>query len=382
MAKSPEKRDYYEVLGINKNASADEIKSAYRKLAKKYHPDTHPENPKEAEEKFKEISEAYEVLSDSNKRTQYNQFGHEGIKSTFGKGGFNWSDFTHFSDIEDLFGNFFGGSGGSIFGDIFGTGRSTTRRRQGVNLRYDLELDLKESAFGCEKTIKITHAKQCDVCKGTRAKSSTSFSTCPNCNGRGQVTYSQGFFNISRTCSRCEGEGKIITAVCESCRGKGTIQSTKSLLVKIPPGVYTGSQIKFSGEGEAGIHNGPPGDLYIVINVRPHHIFERENNDLYCTIPITFTQAALGAEVDVSTLDGKDVKMKIPPGTQTHKMFRLRGKGIPSIHGHVRGDQLVQVIVTTPTALTPKQEELLRAFAQTEQKSSKSDHGFFDKFKK
>lgn len=372
------KRDYYEVLGVDKGVSEEEIKKAYRRLAMKYHPDKNPDNKKEAEEKFKEISEAYEVLSDQNKRAQYDRFGHEGMSDIFGRGGFTWSDFTHFGDIEDIFGDFFGGSSiGGLFEGLFGRGRARQRAR-GADLRYNLEIDLREAAFGCEKKIEVPRQEGCPTCKGSGARPGTSKKSCPSCRGSGQVRYSQGFFSIARTCESCRGEGQIIETPCSDCRGQGLVQKTRTIEVKIPAGVETGSRLRITGEGGAAPYGGSPGDLYVVIYVRPDERFIREENDILCEVPISFPQAALGAEIEVPTLDGSKIKMKVPAGTQSHKIFRLRGKGIVNLHGHGRGDELVKIIIQTPTHLNQKERELLRQF---EHLRGEKGRGVFGKVK-
>lgn len=373
----PKKRDYYEVLGISRNATAEEIKSAYRKMAKKYHPDINP-NSKEAEDKFKEASEAYEILSDANKRATYDQYGHEGLKGSFGSGGFKWSDFTHSSDIEDIFGNFFGGS---IFGDLFG--RQTSSRQKGyrgADLRYDIELTLEEAAFGCEKTISLTRNEPCEVCSGSGVKPGTSKKKCSSCGGSGQIRYQQGFFSIAQPCNRCGGEGMTIESPCSKCGGHGRISQDRTLTPKIPAGVDTGSRIRLRGEGEAGVSGGSTGDLYIVIFVKKHPIFTREDENILCEMPVTFSQAALGAEIEVPTLSGEKIKMKVPSGTQTHRLFRLKGKGMPSIQGYGQGDQFVRIIVVTPTNLNQRQRELLEELNRISG-SPKDDKGFFERVK-
>ncbi|MDI6785471.1 MAG: molecular chaperone DnaJ [bacterium] len=352
------KKDYYEILGVNRNASADEIKKAYRALAKKYHPDANPGN-NSAEERFKEAAEAYEVLSDSEKRSRYDQFGHEGVASAFGKNGFTWSDFTHQADIEDILGDFFEGG---IFGDIFGFG-GKRRTRRGADLKYDLMLDLKEAAFGCEKKIKVSRLERCGTCNGSGAKPGTKKVTCPMCQGRGQVRHVQGFFSISRTCSQCSGKGEIISTSCSTCHGKGQVKNVRTIMVKVPAGVDIGNRIKIPKEGEMSAASGATGDLYVVINVKEDNIFIREENDILCETHITFTQAALGCEISIPTLDDKNIMMKVPLGTQSHKVFRLRGKGIPYLHGGGRGDQHVRVIVETPKNLSEEEKNLLREFA-------------------
>jgi molecular chaperone DnaJ len=360
------KRDYYEILGVSRNADQGEIKKAYRRLALKYHPDKNPGDKKKAEEKFKEISEAYEVLSDSQKRSTYDQFGHEGLQGAFKGGGFSWSDFTHFSDLEDIFGGFedlLRGFG--IAGDFFGFGgrRTRTGPRKGADLEYRLEMELKEVASGVEKTVEIPRRELCNVCKGEGAKPGTKKSACARCKGTGQVIATQGFFSISRTCERCGGQGSVIETPCGECRGSGMIRVKRRIKIKVPPGVDTGSHLRISGEGEAGQRGGPRGDLYILIQVNPHEIFERHNNDIFCEIPISFVQAVLGGEVTAPTLNGR-VKLKIPPGTQSGQIFRLKGKGIPDLHGYYTGDELVRVMVETPTGLNEHQQTLLKQFAE------------------
>lgn len=344
------KRDYYEVLGVDRGANEEELKKAYRKLALKYHPDRNPGN-KEAEERFKELSEAYQVLTDPEKRAQYDQFGH----AAFGDGGPFRGGFDFTSGFEDIFGD--------IFGEFFGTGTGRRRGRvRGDDLRYNLDITFEEAVFGTEKKIKVPRQGPCDTCRGSGSKPGTSPRTCPTCRGRGQVSFQQGFFNVSRTCAQCRGEGTIISDPCSSCNGQGRVRKFHTLSVKIPPGVDTGSRLKLKGEGESGISGGPGGDLYVVIQVEPHPLFVRDGLHIICEIPISFVQAALGVEIDVPTLEGK-VKMKIPPGTQSGKVFRLKGRGVRDVHGYHQGDQLVRVMVETPTHLTARQKELLKEFA-------------------
>ncbi|HEX9024656.1 MAG TPA: molecular chaperone DnaJ [Geobacteraceae bacterium] len=367
-----EKRDYYEVLGIHRNASETEIKKAFRKLAIQHHPDKNP-GDKEAEEKFKELTEAYEVLSDPQKRAQYDQFGHAGLGQ--GAGGFYGGGFGAGSPFGDIFSD--------IFGDIFGGGggRQRSRGRRGDDLQYTMEISFEEAAFGVENKIDIPYAKRCDNCAGSGAKPGTEAKTCPTCRGAGQVRFQQGLFSISRTCSHCNGEGRVVETPCPICRGSGSIRDRKTLSVKVPAGVETGNRLKLVGEGGQGTKGGPNGDLYVLITVKEHPIFTREGNDVICEIPISFTQAALGCEIEVPSLDGK-VSLKIPEGTQSAKTFRLRNKGIPTLQGYGRGDQLVVIRVETPVNLTRKQKELLEEFArisgETTQPMSKR---FFDKVK-
>ncbi len=363
------KRDYYEVLGLNKNASDDEIKRAYRRLALKHHPDRNPDNSKEAEEKFKEICEAYEVLSDPQKRKTYDQFGHDGLRGAFtgAGGGFDWSDFTHFSDLEDIFGNFsdiFSGFGIDLGGFGFGgTTQRGRRPRRGASLRAEVEITLQEAASGTKKVIRLPRYERCSVCKGEGTKPGTKKITCPECQGQGQVRTMGGFFTISRTCARCGGEGTVVKTPCRNCRGTGRAKKERKIHITIPAGADTGLRLRISGEGEAGTRSGPPGDLYVDIYVQPDEMFERHGNDLLCEVPISFAQSALGAEIEVPTLDGK-AKMRLPEGTQSGKIFRLRGKGLPDVHGYGRGDELVKVVVETPTGLNARQKQLLKEFAE------------------
>lgn len=358
------KKDYYELLGVARNAGDDDLKKAYRKLALQYHPDRNP-GDKPAEEKFKEISEAYSVLSDGQKRAQYDQFGHAAFGDG-GAGGFSGGGF------EDVFGD--------IFGEFFGGGQ---RRRQsrGDDLRYNLAVKFEEAVSGTEKKIKIPRHGPCETCRGNGAKPGTAPQTCPTCRGRGQVAFQQGFFSVSRTCSQCQGQGSIIKDPCTGCNGAGRVRSMHTLSVKIPAGVDTGSRLKLRGEGETGPVGGSPGDLYVVIQVESHPIFVRENLDILCDVPISFVQAALGAEIDVPTLDGK-VKMKIPGGTQSGKVFRMKGRGVKDVQGYQQGDQHVRVTVETPTHLTAKQKELLKEFAAIGGEDvNPMSKGFFDKMK-
>ena len=360
------KRDYYEILGVGKNATPEEVKRAYRRFALKYHPDKNPENHKEAEEKFKEICEAYEVLSDPQRRQTYDQFGHEGLRSAFkGAGGFDWSDFTHFSDSEDIFGSFSDifSSFGIDLGGFGGFGGRGTGPRRGSSLRIEVEISFQEAAKGTEKIMRVPRLENCSLCRGAGAKPGTKKVSCPECQGSGQSRTMGGFFTISRTCSRCGGEGKVIQTPCSKCRGTGRVKQERKIHVKVPAGADTGLRLRITGEGEAGTRGGRCGDLYVDIYVQPDEIFERHGNDLLCEVPISFVKAALGADIEVPTLNGK-AKMRVPAGTQSGKMFRLRGKGMPDVHGYGRGDELVRVTVETPIGLNAKQRRLLEEFAK------------------
>jgi len=345
-----EKRDYYEVLGVERTADPAAIKSAYRKLAHQYHPDKNQDS-KDAEERFKEASEAYEVLSDPDRRARYDQFGHANGSpfQDFGFGGGGAS-------INDIFGD--------IFGEMFGGARRTRARTRGSDLRYHLELPFEEAAFGTTARITIPRPKVCDSCKGSGAKPGTGPRTCPTCGGAGEIRLTQGFFSIARTCHHCQGSGRVIVDKCPDCGGAGATREQAHVEVKVPPGVDTGTRLKLSGEGEpAPVPGGTPGDLYVVVQVREHPVFTREDTEILCEMPISFTQAALGAQIDVPTLDGP-AKLKVPAGTQTGKVFRLKGKGVPSLQGGGRGDQHVRIFVETPTHLTKEQRELLEKFAE------------------
>ena len=362
------KRDYYEVLGIERGATADQIKQAFRRLAMKHHPDRNPSNKKEAEERFKEISEAYEVLSDSQKRAAYDQYGHSGVEGAFRHGNFSWEDFTHFEDVSDLFGGLEDLLSTFGLGDLFG-GRVRGRRgahRAGVagaDLEVPLEVDLNDVLTGKEQRLTIRRREVCEECRGEGSRGGTQRLTCPDCQGQGQVRYSQGFFTMATTCGRCRGEGKIVKEACPSCRGEGRRAAERNLTVKVPPGVETGMRLRVTGEGEAGVRGGGRGDLYVLIQVKPHTFFHREGNHLFCEVPVDMIQATLGTELKVPTLNGT-VTMKVPPGTQPGELFRLRGKGLPSLSGGERGDQLVRLTVEIPKRVTPAQRRLLEEFAQ------------------
>ena len=347
------KRDYYDILGINRNASNDELKAAYRKLALKFHPDRNP-GDKSAEEKFKEAAEAYGVLQDPKKRGIYDQYGHQGLEG---------SGFSGFGGFDDIFSSF-----GDIFEDFFGfrTGRETrSRSMRGADLRYNLSLSFMEAAFGTETEIDIEKLEPCTVCNGSGCEPGTQPETCTHCHGTGQVTRSQGFFTVRTACTACQGNGQMISHPCSNCRGSGQVMARKNVSVKIPAGVDSGSRLRLSGEGEAGIYGGPPGDLYVFINVEPHEFFERNNTDVICRVPISFVQATLSDKITVSTLNG-DKTIEIPKGTQPGDIFQLRGEGIPSLRNGRRGDQIIQFVIKTPTNINKKQEGLLREFARVE----------------
>lgn len=358
------KRDYYEVLGVSRTASDSEIKTAYRKLAIKYHPDKNPDNP-EAEEKFKEAAEAYSVLSDSNKRSSYDRFGHAA-----GAGGAGFDPgFTNIEDIFDIFG----------FGDMFGSSSRTRRTsaQRGSDLRYDLEITLEEAAAGKSETLEIPRLEKCEDCEGKGAAKGTSPETCGNCGGAGQVRYQQGFFSVMRTCGNCGGKGQVIKTPCSNCRGEGRIQKEKTLEIKIPAGVETGSRLRINGEGEGGVNGGQSGDLFVVIHVAEHDLFERQGANLYSSVPVSFAQAALGAEIEVKTLDGVE-KLDVPAGTQTGTVFRLKGHGMPVLGGRGKGDLFVAASLVTPKTLTREQRDLLEKLAEIEDTDFK-DESFMDK---
>lgn len=347
------KRDYYEVLGIDKNATETDMKAAYRKLALKYHPDRNPDN-KEAEEKFKEAAEAYEVLKDPQKRQIYDQFGHQGLEG---------SGYSGFGGFEDIFSSF-----GDIFEDFFGFGRgrrSRSRSHKGADLRYDLSLSFMDAAFGTETEIAVSKNGICPTCEGSCSEPGTYPETCAQCQGTGQVTRSQGFFTVRTTCPTCRGNGQTISNPCNQCRGNGVIEVRKKVSLKIPAGVDNGSRLRLNGEGEAGMYGGPPGDLYVFIHVKPHEFFKRSDIDVICQIPISFIQAALGDKVKVPTLTGEK-ELEVPKGTQPGEIFRFRGEGIASLRNGHRGDQVIEINIKTPTHLNKKQESLLKEFAKIE----------------
>ena len=365
------KRDYYEVLGVERGASEGDVKKAYRRLAMKHHPDRNAGNA-DAEEKFKEASEAYEVLSDQEKRERYDRFGHAGVEGA--GAGFNAGGFT---DIGDIF--------GEVFGDIFSGGRGRRASRRGRDMEYTLELTLEQAVRGDSVDVRVPTLVACDDCRGSGAKPGTSPSSCPECGGRGQVRVSQGFFSLQQTCPRCRGAGRVILDPCGACRGRGRIEQRKTLAVKVPAGVDNGDRIRLSGEGEAGASGAPPGDLYVQMRVADHPIFTRDGTNLYCDVPLSFPDAALGGEIEVPTLDGR-VKLKVPAETQTDKLFRLRGRGAPPVRGGSAGDLLCRVVVETPVHLSDQQQDILRQFKASLEanggKHSPKKEGWFESVKR
>ncbi len=370
------KRDYYEVLGGEKGADAEEIKKAYRKLAVKYHPDKNP-GDKTAEEKFKELGEAYEVLADPQKRAAYDQYGHAAFDRR--AGGFGTAGGFH--DPFDIFREVFGG--GSIFEGLFGHAQhDPSQPQRGDDLRYDLEISFEEAARGCEKEISLTKPERCDVCSGTGAEPGSRSSTCSTCGGRGQILSSRGIFSIAQTCPRCQGAGYVIDRPCKACRGNGRIDRTAPIKLRIPAGVDSGSRLRSLGNGEAGWRGGPPGDLYVVLHVRPHDIFQRDGDDLLCEVPVSLVQAALGSDIDVPTLNGK-ASIRIPPGTQPGAMFRLKGKGIKNVQGYGHGDLHVRINVEIPTHLSSAQKAKLQEFADLcSGKENPLSQSFFERARK
>ncbi len=359
------RRDYYHVLGVSRDESLAEIKKAYRKLALKHHPDRNAGN-KEAEEKFKELSEAFEVLSDAQKRQIYDQYGHDGLKSSFGPGGFNFSrDFTHVADLQDLFGDLFGGGSGSVFNEFFGRESGQrgggSRSARGADLRFDLEIDFEDSVFGVERDITLPISEECPACSGSGSEAGHKKETCRHCGGRGVVISSTGFFRVQQDCPSCGGRGEIVTHPCRQCGGTGLVKARKRLTLKIPAGVETESRLRLAGKGEGGTRGGSPGDLYVVLHVRQHHLFQRQGNDLFCEVPISLEIAALGGEISVPTLDGW-AKIRIAPGTESGKMFRLRGKGVPELNGYGRGDLHIRVVQEVPRNLSSQQKNKLKDF--------------------
>ena len=373
------KRDYYEVLGVSRTATDVEIKSAYRKLALKHHPDRNP-GDHAAEEKFKESAEAYSVLADPDKRHLYDRYGHAGLGGA-ATGGFDPSVFTGFEDILGGLGDIFG------FGDVLGGGRRRGGVQRGADLRYDLEISFDEAAKGSETTIQIPRQETCETCSGNGAAPGTKATTCPQCQGRGQLRYQQGFFTVARTCGQCRGTGSVISKPCATCKGSGRVQQERKLTVRVPPGIATGQRLRLSGEGEAGGPGGPPGDLYVVIHVQEHPFFHRDGNDLYCEVPLNFPTLALGGEIRIPTLEGEE-PFKVPEGTGSGQSFRLRGRGMPDVTGRGRGDLFVTVKVSTPKKLTRDQKKLLEQLATSLPKEkfeptpvNHEDKGLFDRVK-
>ena len=373
-----QKRDCYEVLGVERSATADEVKSSYRKAALKWHPDRNPQKKQEAEEKFREATEAYSILSDGQKRAAYDRFGYAGVSRGGFDGGMNQ---TIFDEFQDIFGDFFG------FEDIFGGGgrggRSRSRSQRGSDLRYDMKLSFEEAAAGVNTKVRIPRLQFCEVCNGTGAKAGTGVTACVTCGGRGQVQYQQGFFAISRTCPDCRGAGQIVREACPDCRGQGRVERTKTIDLRIPPGVDSNTRLRVPGEGEPGGNGGPSGDLYVVLDVKSHPYFERRDADLYCTVPVTVTQAALGTEIKVTGLSGEET-VKIPEGTQTGEIVRLKGKGLPDPHGGGKGDLYVNIHVVVPTKLTREQRRLFEQLGATlpvENRPAQRDSSLFDKVK-
>lgn len=370
------KRDYYEVLEVSKTASQEEVKKAYRKLALKHHPDRNPDKKEEAEEKFKELSEAYEVLSDTDKRARYDRYGHEGVKSAFSSSGFSWDDFTHFGDIQDIFGDIFSNFLGGGFG------RSSRRSNRGNDLKLNISISLEEAYKGKEQEIEIPHLEACADCKGSGAASGSKTVTCSRCRGKGQVLYQQGFFSFASTCETCKGEGKIIEKPCEKCRGTGRKRITKTLNVKIPPGVDNGMSLRISGEGDSGPNGGPNGDLYIVLHVKEHDFFKRDGEHLVCEIPVSIVQASLGDEIEIPTFNGMQ-KVSIPAGAQYGDVFVIKEAGMPvNTRNAMKGNLYVRLNVVIPKKLNEEQKRLLREFAQmSDEKLPTEPKSFFDKIK-
>ena len=365
------KRDYYEILGVDRNVGPDELKQAYRKIALRDHPDRNPGDA-EAEERFKEASEAYAVLSDAEKRRAYDQFGFAGVGGAGGPGGFDFGDFGSFTDVFN-----------DLFGDLFGArpGQRRGRGQRGADLRYNLEIELIQVLEGLESEIKIPKMRPCRTCEGSGARPGTSPETCDTCRGTGQRVLQQGFFRISRPCEACAGAGEIVRDRCGDCRGVGRIEGEQTISVRVPAGIDEGTRLRLTGEGEAGVAGGPPGDLYVVVSIKPHPLFEREGPDVHCQVPISVVQAALGDEVEIPTLEGV-VTMRIPEGIQSGKALRLRGKGLPTLRTAARGDQIVHIFVETPTQLTERQRELLQEFAaEGGHEVSPVTKGFLDKLR-
>lgn len=366
------KRDYYEILGLGRTASEQEIKSSYRKLAMQYHPDRNPDNP-DAEERFKEASEAYSVLIDSEKRARYDQFGHAGL----GNGGFGGFDPSAFTDFSDIFGDLFS----DFFGVSTGTGRGRNRAHKGADARADVTLTFEEAAFGKKTEVRARRYESCEQCKGSGAAPGKGPVTCSTCGGRGQVRYQQSFFSVARTCPACGGMGRVVADPCSKCKGEGRQMKERTIDVSVPAGVEDGTRMRYQDQGDAGVNGGPAGDLYVLLHVKPHAFFEREGKDLFCSVPVSVSQAALGAEITIPLLEG-EYKLKIPEGTQSGTVLRLRGKGVASIRGGGKGDLHVQVRVQTPTKLTKRQRELLAELAATAEVENKPEpRSLFEKVK-
>lgn len=365
------RRDYYEILGVSRDADKDIINKAYRKLALKHHPDRNKDNPKEAEQKFKEVTEAYQVLIDPEQRHAYDQFGHAGVKGA-AAGAQGFGGFGGFGNMGDIF--------SEVFGDIFGGGTEGRRSRahRGSDLKIDIEIDFLDAVFGAEKIITIPKQHPCEMCKGTGADPKLGTTTCRRCQGSGQINTRQGFFNISRTCDTCQGEGMVIEKICGHCRGLGVTDIKSKLEIKIPPGIHSGQKLKMSHEGAVGSQGGPPGDLYIEVHVGEHELFKREEDDIYLEVPITILQATQGSEIEIPTLHG-NVKMTVPPGTQSGNQFKLKGKGVPHISSRHFGDQIVKTIVETPALLDKEQTQLLKKFMDS---VSRKNHPLAEKFLK
>ncbi|WP_158823134.1 molecular chaperone DnaJ [Granulicella sp. S156] len=374
MATATMKMDYYEVLQVERTASDGELKVAYRKLAMQFHPDRNPNNP-EAEERFKQCSEAYQVLSDADKRAAYDRYGHAGVSGA-GPGGFNGGNpFQGQGDLGDIFGD--------LFGEMFNMGgnRRASRAQRGRDLKFDMRLEFEEAVFGVEREISIRRAEVCEDCSGTGSEGSKQPETCQQCGGRGQVRSQQGFFSVARTCPVCSGTGSVVRNPCKTCRGDARIQREHKILVKVPAGVEQDTRIRYSGEGDAGRFGGPGGDLYVVLEVKAHKFFERDGDDLHCVIPVSFPQASLGTELEIATLEGKET-LKVPEGTQSGKEFKLKGKGVPHLNSHGKGDLIVEVRVQTPNKLNKQQKELLKQLAETMTvENIPSSRGIFGKVK-
>ena len=374
------KRDYYEILGVSRDADAEEIRKSYRKLAVKLHPDKNA-GDKQAEEKFKELSEAYEALSDPQKRAAYDRYGHAAFdpRQRAGRGGFGGA--SGFHDPFDIFREVFGGGTGSIFDNIFGGGHDPSAPQRGEDLRYDLEITLEEAALGCEKEISINKLDKCETCDGSGAEHGSKMRVCPTCGGRGQVLMARGIFSIAQTCPNCKGTGRILEKPCKSCNGEGRRERDSKIKLRIPAGVDAGARLRSSGNGEAGLRGGPPGDLYVMLHLKAHDIFKRDGDDLLCEVPISFVQAALGAEIEVPTLESKAM-IKVPAGTQSGATFRVKGKGVKNLQGYGHGDLHVRVQVEVPTRLTAAQKAKLQEFAELcDENVNPISRSFFEKAK-